>query len=180
MFPPSCTKDTPFMQRVNSAHVMTHFVSLKKQTLHDVAKIIKFEKSPIFTQNLPYLDSAREKWLSCYRQARRSPARFLKPMTPGSLVGSEYSGIQTVPTSPRSSASPHVYQQRFSRSPPLQRYSNPTQTALEALAEVGYANITASDLSRLSPPDEFEEELQVMANVRAYFQVAHKVCSHTL
>jgi hypothetical protein len=74
------------MQRVNSAHVMTHFVSLKKQTLHDVAKIIKFEKSPIFTQNLPYLDSAREKWLSCYRQARRSPARSLKPSTPKSPV----------------------------------------------------------------------------------------------
>jgi hypothetical protein len=67
------------MQRVNSAHVMTHFVSLKKQTLHDVAKIIKFEKSPIFTQNLPYLDSAREKWLSCYQQARRNPDMFLKP-----------------------------------------------------------------------------------------------------
>jgi hypothetical protein len=49
---------------------------------------------------------------------------------------------------------------------------------LDALAEAGYANITASNLSRLNPPDEFEEELQVMANVRAYFQVAHKVCAH--
>lgn len=47
--------------------------------------------------------------------------------------------------------------------------------ALAALAALGYHGVTAEDLAKLRPPDEYEEELQVMAEVRAYFQVAYKV-----
>ncbi|KAH9921275.1 P-loop containing nucleoside triphosphate hydrolase protein [Amylocystis lapponica] len=46
-------------------------------------------------------------------------------------------------------------------------------TALSALAKLGY-HVKAEDLGKLNPPDEYEEELQVMAEVRAYFQVAYK------
>ncbi|OJA13651.1 hypothetical protein AZE42_06890 [Rhizopogon vesiculosus] len=46
--------------------------------------------------------------------------------------------------------------------------------ALMALAEAGYPNLKVSDLSRLLPPDSFEEELIVMADVRAYYHVAYK------
>ncbi|KAG1816627.1 P-loop containing nucleoside triphosphate hydrolase protein [Suillus variegatus] len=46
--------------------------------------------------------------------------------------------------------------------------------ALRALAEAGYAGLQVSDLARLLPPDSFEEELVVMADVRAYFHVAYK------
>lgn len=48
------------------------------------------------------------------------------------------------------------------------------QDALAALAKLGY-NVTAADLGKLNPPDIFEEELQVMAEVRAYFHVSYKV-----
>ncbi|KAI0363545.1 hypothetical protein BV20DRAFT_1031177 [Pilatotrama ljubarskyi] len=46
--------------------------------------------------------------------------------------------------------------------------------ALSTLAMLGYKGLTEDDLGKLNKPDEFEEELQLMAEVRAYFQVAYK------
>ncbi|KAI0759256.1 P-loop containing nucleoside triphosphate hydrolase protein [Trametes elegans] len=46
--------------------------------------------------------------------------------------------------------------------------------ALGALAKLGYAGLTEHDLGKLNAADEYEEELQLMAEVRAYFQVAYK------
>ncbi|KAG1745129.1 P-loop containing nucleoside triphosphate hydrolase protein, partial [Suillus paluster] len=57
---------------------------------------------------------------------------------------------------------------RYYRAPPLEA------KALRALAEAGYTNLTVPDLARLLPPDSFEEELIVMADVRAYYHVAYK------
>ncbi|KAI1791422.1 P-loop containing nucleoside triphosphate hydrolase protein [Ganoderma leucocontextum] len=45
--------------------------------------------------------------------------------------------------------------------------------ALSMLTKLGYA-VKEEDLSKLNPPDEYEEELELMAEVRAYFQVAYK------
>lgn len=50
----------------------------------------------------------------------------------------------------------------------------PEAKVLRALAEAGYANIGIPDLARLLPPDSFQEELVVMADVRAYYHVAYK------
>ena len=47
--------------------------------------------------------------------------------------------------------------------------------ALALLTKLGYKGLKVEDLGKLNPPDEFEEELQVMAEVRAYFHVAYKV-----
>jgi len=47
-------------------------------------------------------------------------------------------------------------------------------TALAALAELGYKGLSVEDLGKLNPPDEYETELQVMAEVRGYFQVSYK------
>jgi hypothetical protein len=66
--------------------------------------------------------------------------------------------------------------------PPAERNSprvystpeTPEAKALRALAEAGYANIGIPDLARLLPPDSFQEELVVMADVRAYYHVAYK------
>ena len=46
--------------------------------------------------------------------------------------------------------------------------------ALAALAKLGY-HATPADLGKLHPPDIYEEELEVMAEVRAYWRVAYKV-----
>ena len=56
-----------------------------------------------------------------------------------------------------------------------QREETPMDRALQALRELGYTDLRESDLIRLNPPDTYEEELNVMADVRAYFQVAYKV-----
>lgn len=47
--------------------------------------------------------------------------------------------------------------------------------ALAALAAIGYTGLTTDDLGKLNPEDEYETELEVMAEVRAYFQVSYKV-----
>jgi len=47
-------------------------------------------------------------------------------------------------------------------------------TAISALAKLGYTGITLEDLTKLTPADEYEEELRVMAETRAYFHVSYK------
>ena len=49
------------------------------------------------------------------------------------------------------------------------------QQALGTLAQLGYEGLKAEDLGRLVQADPFEEELNVMADVMAYFHVAYKV-----
>lgn len=46
--------------------------------------------------------------------------------------------------------------------------------ALSALAALGY-HVTATDLGKLNPPDVYESEMELMAEVRAYLQIAYKV-----
>ncbi|KAM5536973.1 hypothetical protein V8D89_009302 [Ganoderma adspersum] len=45
--------------------------------------------------------------------------------------------------------------------------------ALSMLTKLGYT-VKVEDLGKLHPPDEYEQELELMAEVRAYFQVAYK------
>ncbi|KAG6862119.1 hypothetical protein C0995_005931 [Termitomyces sp. Mi166 len=52
-----------------------------------------------------------------------------------------------------------------------QRYIN---SALAALAALGYHGITEADFGKMVPPDEYETEIQVMAEVRGYFQITYK------
>ena len=53
-------------------------------------------------------------------------------------------------------------------------------SVLAGLAQLGYAGITEADLGKLAHPDTYEDELAVMAEVRAYFQVSYKVRSFPL
>lgn len=50
---------------------------------------------------------------------------------------------------------------------------------LAGLKRLGFGNVTAADFHRLQPKDEYEKEIVVMAEVRAYFKVAYKVRSIT-
>lgn len=49
------------------------------------------------------------------------------------------------------------------------------QQAVLALTALGY-KVDVPDFPKLLPPDVYEDELQVMAEIRAYFRVAYKVC----
>jgi hypothetical protein len=46
---------------------------------------------------------------------------------------------------------------------------------LALLADAGYTGLNPEDLGKLNPPDKYETELHVMAEVRGYFQVSYKV-----
>ncbi|KAI0087492.1 P-loop containing nucleoside triphosphate hydrolase protein [Irpex rosettiformis] len=48
------------------------------------------------------------------------------------------------------------------------------KNVIEGLKRLGYAGVRPEDLQKLSPSDEYEEELALMAEVRAYFKVAYK------
>lgn len=51
-------------------------------------------------------------------------------------------------------------------------------SVLALLADIGYTGLNAEDLGKLNPPDKYETELHVMAEVRGYFQVSYKVGTH--
>ena len=51
---------------------------------------------------------------------------------------------------------------------------SPLERALCALAELGHG-LSSEDLGRLLVPDPYDEELAVMADVRAYFHIGYKV-----
>lgn len=66
------------------------------------------------------------------------------------------------------------------------RYPKPTESELSdreehiraALANfgmIGYSGLNKDDLTKLRPTDDYETELDVMAETRAYWQVAYKV-----
>lgn len=55
------------------------------------------------------------------------------------------------------------------------QYSRLEQEALSALARLGLVGLTPEDLYKLNASEDFEEELQLMAEVRAYFHLAYQV-----
>ncbi|EPQ53379.1 hypothetical protein GLOTRDRAFT_79497 [Gloeophyllum trabeum ATCC 11539] len=66
-------------------------------------------------------------------------------------------------------------QYRAAGRPPVHHNPIIVARALQELQNAGYGALSAEDLERLYPPNpEFEEEITVMADVRAYFQVAYK------
>ncbi|KAF5317462.1 hypothetical protein D9758_018043 [Tetrapyrgos nigripes] len=109
---------------------------------------------------------------------------FSKPSTGGSS--------QTVPFWERPVATPPSSQSLASDVPtqlnsagitlgnvtPATAGSGPSQEdvndLLAALARCGFTGLTLEDLGKLHATDEYETELQVMAEVRGYFQVAYK------
>ncbi|KAG8216434.1 P-loop containing nucleoside triphosphate hydrolase protein [Butyriboletus roseoflavus] len=53
-------------------------------------------------------------------------------------------------------------------------FSSAAQQAVQYLIQAGYRDYTVEDLTRLSPRDQFHDELTVMADVRAYFTIAYR------
>jgi vacuolar protein sorting-associated protein 1 len=122
--------------------------SQKEQTRKALLATLCLEDGPFFTQNSHYYENTRSKWLETYRRMRRHHDSYRV---------SNY----------RARLSDHgVF---------VARAMSREEEALIALKRLGYDKIGMDDLERLHPPDEFDEELTVMADVRAYFQVAYKV-----
>jgi thymidylate synthase ThyX len=140
-----------------------------------VKTALDLETTPHYTQNTHYLQTLREQWLAHYKTVR--------------VKHSEYKVRSSMVFECMERESPSFPSSSYNREPlkptaPYRPYSEvetPQAKALRALVEAGYPNLRVSDLARLLPPDSFEEELVVMADVRAYYHVAYKVsCTHQL
>jgi hypothetical protein len=145
----------------------------KDKAFSAVKETLGLEITPIYTQNKKDFENLREGWLIKYRKARRNPGEYRIPESPCErLSDSLFVPIAQASSSPSSaarsksdSAKSHDSEERVS----------PETLALQYLARAGYRGLTVDDLARLSRDKYFEDELIVMADVRAYFTLAYKV-----
>ncbi|KAH7908747.1 P-loop containing nucleoside triphosphate hydrolase protein [Hygrophoropsis aurantiaca] len=123
----------------------------KDQARVAVRKTLELEMLPYFTKNTHYLQSLQKKWYKRFLEARRNPEAYIASENSVHFQERVYSG--------------------YSRE---DRSERPVDKALRFLAQAGYGNLVEKDLVRLLPPDQFQDELVVMADVRAYFNVSYK------
>ncbi|KZV86172.1 hypothetical protein EXIGLDRAFT_774884 [Exidia glandulosa HHB12029] len=103
------------------------------------------ETDAIYTQNEHYLEAYKAKFLAHYKLVRQKAVEELSEV-------------------------PHaVYPV-----PHAIRPEDPIAIALRSLRTAGYSHVTAADLHKLVPSDGLEPAFDIMAEVRAYFQVAYK------
>ncbi|KAG1772028.1 P-loop containing nucleoside triphosphate hydrolase protein [Suillus occidentalis] len=112
-----------------------------------VKTALDLETTPYYTQNTHYLQTLSEKWLAYYK-----------------VVRFKHKNSQPIEAPVKISAPYSAYHQS----------ETPVSIALRALANAGYVHISIPDLARLLPPEPYEKELIVMADVRAYYHVAYK------
>ena len=142
-----------------------------------VKTILEYESAQPFTQNTHYLGDKRAKQLSMYKQARAYSKRLAAEN--GQLVdhesGDEEDKMWRVGEDELSGK-----KAEFSFSAPrppkmlTAKERESLKTALAELVKLGYP-VSEDDLGKLNKADEFEEEMEVMAEVRAYFEVSYKV-----
>ncbi|KAF8434537.1 P-loop containing nucleoside triphosphate hydrolase protein [Boletus edulis BED1] len=128
-----------------------------------VKETLNLELVPIYSQNVKDFQDLREKWLNKYRRARKNPGDYRIPESPpeGASKGSRPKKNLKLDHSCVSMGASEAYE-------------TPEIQALRYLAQAGYKDLTVEDLARLYPRDQFEDELVVMADVRAYFTIAYK------
>ncbi|KAJ7431615.1 P-loop containing nucleoside triphosphate hydrolase protein, partial [Mycena galericulata] len=117
-----------------------------------ISKFIRLEEDGPFTLNEHYLSDYKTKFLSYYRSARekdRNPrlTGAIESYMPGE---EDRAGIDG-PIPPSDIAQ-----------------------ILSCLCSIGLDGVHAEDLVKLLPPDSMDPALNIMADVRAYFQVAYK------
>lgn len=124
-----------------------------ERTEERIIWLIKLEELP-FSLNTHYLSDYRSKFLSHYRAAREKYE--CKNVIDAIKSYNEQSQQPVTFTTNRNG----------SVVPP------PTGIGkvLAGLAEIGMSGVNAHDLAKLLPPDPMEPALNIMADVRAYFQ----------
>ncbi|THH32770.1 hypothetical protein EUX98_g1377 [Antrodiella citrinella] len=97
----------------------------------------------------------------------------------GTPTGTPGFGAFGTPPTPPATSTPQAVPQPTSQKRPHAQMEPAERSQLEnevlaLLARIGYTGATAEDLGKLVPPDVYEKEMDVMAEVRAYFHVAYK------
>ncbi|KAI0350447.1 hypothetical protein OH77DRAFT_1430922 [Trametes cingulata] len=148
--------------------VMEQVETFSGNTLQHLDTILELEvEGPPFTQNTRDYTTMRDKQLAQYRQARAYASRRAKSGEGQADEEEDEDEFAHGSSGEPSSAVPR---------PPKalsEKEKETLRNALAQLVKLGY-HATEEDLAKLEPADEYEEELVVMAEVRAYFQVTYK------
>ncbi|KAI0692158.1 P-loop containing nucleoside triphosphate hydrolase protein [Cytidiella melzeri] len=140
------------LQHQVMAILSEHLAQCGTTTMKQLEWLLELEKQPR-TLNDHYYSDYKDKFLALYRGSRQSV--ISAPLV--DKLG-RYSA----------SVSSTLY-----RSTSDVAILNGTNKALAGLSEIGLT-VKAPELMKLLPPDPLEPALQIMATVRAYFQVAYK------
>ncbi|KAF9479395.1 hypothetical protein BDN70DRAFT_878878 [Pholiota conissans] len=144
-------------QRVKNI-IQQHMKQCLERAEERIKWLMELEASP-FSLNTHYLSDYKAKYLAHYKGARDECNR--SHLT---------KAIQ-------------VYANQSKPQPPQQKGANTVIPSTEmtgiakiltGLAEIGMTGVKPEDLANLLPPDRMEPALVIMADVRAYFQVAYK------
>ncbi|KAI0673304.1 P-loop containing nucleoside triphosphate hydrolase protein [Trametes maxima] len=151
--------------------VMEQVAMCSTETLRYVKKLLTYESSAPFTQNTHYLMDKRHKQLGQYKQARSGMPSTTQTTRDVEDEDEDEDILKLVSSSPG--------KDRFGFAVPRpvktlsEKEKDTLKSALAELVRLGFP-VAEEDLGKLHPPDEYEEELEVMAEVRAYFQVSYK------
>ncbi|KAJ7456122.1 hypothetical protein FB451DRAFT_1342231 [Mycena latifolia] len=118
-----------------------------------IAKQIALEEGGPFTLNEHYLADYKAKFLSYYKSTREEKQNPILAAT-----------IETY--RPENGAPTDSYGNQL----PLTGIAQ----VLSGLASIGVSGVGAGDLVKLLPPDRMDPALNIMSDVRAYFQVVYK------
>ncbi|KAI0363541.1 hypothetical protein BV20DRAFT_958073 [Pilatotrama ljubarskyi] len=154
--------------------VMDQVHQCADKTVEHLKTILELEvEAPPFTQNTRDYVEMRDKQLAQYKQARVYHAG--KAGTGGGARGEDESSEEEWSAGGPWNGSRDEFS--FAVPRPLKALSEAEKASLKKalgeLVKLGYP-ATEEDLAKLTPADEYEEELVVMAEVRAYFQIAYK------
>ncbi|KDQ13938.1 hypothetical protein BOTBODRAFT_55684 [Botryobasidium botryosum FD-172 SS1] len=141
----------------------------QSQGLAHLKKVLRVESKPIFTQNHRYYQTAREKWLVRYKEAKSAPLVRGEEISEGEYMSDDQQAYLYTGNS--------YYKQGQL---PAKVPETPMEAALRHLSLAGYRLSESNLRAKLMATDEFEEELIVMADVRAYFQVAYRRISDSV
>ncbi|KAK7036327.1 P-loop containing nucleoside triphosphate hydrolase protein [Favolaschia claudopus] len=140
--------------------VQAYIQELVSATKAAVLKEIQHEENGPHTLNTHYLSDYKEKFMTYYKQLRQKD----RNPTLAAAIPSLNPVIDEVPPSPD----------------PISR--SPSVLVSEVLRNLSALNLSirAEDLMKLCPRDPMEPAFNIMADVRAYFQVAYKRVADTI
>ncbi|KIJ57924.1 hypothetical protein HYDPIDRAFT_120172 [Hydnomerulius pinastri MD-312] len=164
-FTPKYTQNTHYLQSLREKWLCRYKMGRRKAQEYKLPARAQKYKPPAKTPGYGHPTKVKEHKLPAKVQEYKLPADnapsmecqwddFLEENQPSQPPPVIYSHFQPVPSRPVE--------------------SSPESLALDYLSRAGYKGLSIDDLARLLPLDEFEDELIVMADVRAYFQVAYK------
>ncbi|THH04716.1 hypothetical protein EW146_g10107 [Bondarzewia mesenterica] len=134
--------------------IKTHIKSCLEKTVERIDFLLNVEGAP-HTQNRRYYSDFRSKFFSYYKGVRQSSSH-------SDLM----TKLQPQPQPPRVDLP--------ARRAILESMPSALDKTLAALNELGIRDVLPISLAKLLPPDPMDEAIEIMADVRAYFQVAYK------